>query len=289
MRTFAAWVRALRPHHWAKNLLIFVPVFTSHSERVLSMVQSAALAFVAFCLCASALYLFNDLRDIENDRAHPVRKNRPLAAGLLSPGLVWASLPLPLGAAYLICLAVPGLWPVLTIYAFGSASYSLFLKRLAVVDTVTLACLYTLRVLAGHAVTGIEYSAWLLTFCMFTFLSLALMKRVAELRRAGGTAPGRGYQADDLPILAMFGAASAMVAMLVFAFYIDSSRNAQRLYQHPHLLWLIAPLLASWMMRAWLITWRGEMDSDPIRFALRDAGSLVTAALIVVVALLARG
>ena len=178
---------------------------------------------------------------------------------------------------------------MLAIYAVGSSSYSLWLKRLAVVDTVTLAGLYTLRVLAGHAVTGIEYSAWLNTFCMFTFLSLALMKRVAELRRAGGTAPGRGYQAEDLPLLAMFGTSSAMVAMLVFAFYIDSSRNAARLYQHPHLLWLIAPLLATWKMRAWLITWRGAMDSDPIRFALRDKGSLLTAGLIVLVALAARG
>ena len=273
---FRVWRKALRLHQWAKNLLVFVPLLATHKMLELPLVFSGVLAFLCFGACASSVYLLNDMLDLQDDRQHRTKKNRPLAAGTFPVfhAMLWipALLVLAFGAALLLLPLRFSL--VLFGYYVLTLAYSLGLKRVVMLDVVTLAMLYTVRVVAGAAAIGGAVTFWILAFCMFIFLSLAFVKRYTELydaREKGLTdkAPGRGYVAADFELLASLGTASGYLSVLVLALYINDS-SAQVLYRHPQWMWAACPLLLFWLSRVWLIAHRGQMHDDPIVFALRD-------------------
>ena len=283
-------VKALRLHQWAKNLLIFVPLFLSHTLSMGQMLRAVA-AFCCFSLTASAAYIVNDLLDIEADRRHPRKRLRPFAAGDLSAfaglGIVAVFLLFALVFARFLPTAFYG-W--LLLYLATAMAYSGYLKRFALVDVMILSGLYILRLLAGGAATQTQISHWLAGFSMFLFLSLAIVKRFAELEnlRASSTAPknGRGYLLADLPQIRSFGTASAYAAVVVFAIYI-SGPDVVKLYRQPRLLWLIVPLMILWLNRVWLLASRGDLDEDPVAFALTDRMSQLIGVAVAAIALLA--
>lgn len=288
-----SWLRALRLHQWAKNLLIFVPLATAHRLGDAEALASCALAFVLFGLCASGGYLVNDLLDLEADRAHPRKRLRPFASGDIPivHGLFGAGA-LIVGSLVIAALALPlAFATTLALYLATSLWYSLALKRIAMVDVLSLAGLYSVRIVAGGAAVAIVPSFWLLAFSMFLFLSLAAAKRYAELHAANtagkSDAPGRGYSVADLPLLQASGIAAGYLAVLVLALYVNS--GAADMYRIPELLWLLCPLLLYWVNRVWLKTSRGKMHDDPVVFALTDRPSLGVFGLGVVLAFAATG
>jgi 4-hydroxybenzoate polyprenyltransferase len=283
-------LKAARPHQWAKNLLIFIPLLCSHALTEGKLLAALA-AFCCFSLTASSAYIVNDLLDIEADRRHPRKRQRPFAAGDLPAfaGIVIAAIFLLVGlaGAYLL----PGsFFNWLLIYLATTLAYSWYLKRIALVDVLVLSGLYILRLLAGSAVTQTPISHWLAGFSMFLFLSLAIVKRFAELEnlRASNAVPknGRGYLLTDLDQLRSFGTASAYAAAVVFAIYI-SGPDVVKLYHKSPLLWLMVPLMILWLNRVWLLASRGELDEDPVAFALTDPMSQVIGLFVLIVALLA--
>lgn len=280
------WVRQLRVHQWVKNLLLFLPVLASFKVLELSSNGAWALgsAFLAFSLVSSAVYVCNDLVDLESDRAHATKRDRPLAAGKISQrsGLVAAIFAL-LGGLSLGFFVGSGFFWTQVLYLSLTFIYSLWLKKIALVDCISLAGLYTIRVVAGGFASGIEVSFWLLAFSVFFFLSLAHVKRYAELEAAQKLgkvgAPGRGYLISDMPLILVFGAASAFLAVLIFALYLDSSAIREQ-YAFPEIGWLAIPFLMYLIGRMWFKAHRGEMNQDPILFLFRDWPSLVTVGLI---------
>ena len=268
-----AVVRALRPHQWSKNLLLFLPLVCAHQIGNSFLWEQVGLAFLLFSLGASGQYLINDLLDREADRLHPIKRNRPVASGQLSPmaavvlaaGLIGVSLA-GAGALSLEFLLVVALYQVLT------PMYSLWLKRQAILDVLLLACLFTLRVFAGGAVTGIVVSPWLLTFSLFLFLMLAILKRFAEIRSQGESIAVRGYQTEDESILIALGIAAGYLSVLVMAFYIQQPTTTA-MYRHAGRLWLLCPILLYWISRLWLIAFRRRMPGDPLDFSLTDGVS----------------
>lgn len=290
----AGLLKAARPHQWAKNLLVFVPLLAAHRYGDMLSAMQALVAFVVLSLAASSVYLLNDLVDVSDDRHHERKRARPFASGELSLLHGWLAWPLLAAAAFgLAAWLLPWRFTaVLGCYGVLTAAYSLRLKRIAVVDVIVLAALYTLRLIAGAAAIAVPMSFWLLSFSMFIFLSLALIKRYSELRAARdagreATLRGRGYGPQDLEMVSSLGAAAGYMAVLVLALYIQDSRTAA-LYQEPRAIWLACPLLLYWISRAWLIAHRGQMHQDPVLFALRDRVSWVVGALFVVVFALAR-
>jgi 4-hydroxybenzoate polyprenyltransferase len=281
-------LKAIRVHQWAKNILLFFPLLFSHKVTQ-GAVGAIVAAFFCFSFMASANYLVNDMLDIDSDRRHPSKRLRPFAAGdlpvaggiLLAFGLVVAALGiLPhLPRAF-------GMW--LGVYIVGSIAYSFYLKQIPLVDVLLLSSLYTLRVLAGGAATGTEISPWLAGFSTFLFLSLAMVKRFGELenlREQGASAThGRGYLVADMEQIRSFGTSSATAAVVVFMLYI-ARPDVTALYRHATRLWLIAPLLIYWLFRVWLVASRGELDDDPVVFAIRDGLSLAVGVLVIAVAL----
>lgn len=291
-RSWAAAARALRPHQWLKNLLVFVPVFTAHELLDPGTFGAAARAFVAFCMCASAVYVFNDLLDLAADRRHPTKRNRPFASGALPPAAGVAIIAPLLVLAVAIAATLPPLFlAVLGAYFAATLAYSVYLKQQVIVDVMLLAGLYTLRLIAGAAATGIVLSFWLLAFSMFIFLSLALVKRYTELRLTVGAnqqIAGRGYAGADLPVLMSLGASSGMIAVLVFALFIDDAATREA-YPAWEWLWLVPPIMLYWVARVWMKSLRGEVHDDPVVFAAKDWQSLVAAACIVALFLAAGG
>jgi 4-hydroxybenzoate polyprenyltransferase/phosphoserine phosphatase len=270
-----AWLRALRVHQWVKNGLVLLPLLASHRVTEAALWELAALAFVSFSLAVSAVYVGNDLLDLAADRAHPNKRRRPFASGALPISAGVVALPLLLGLAVaLAALALPPafLW-ALAAYVLANGVYSLWLKRVAIADVILLASFYTLRVVAGGIAISVMPSPWLLGFCLFFFLNLAFLKRYVDVGRAvaelAGRAPGRDYGAGDLPLLASMGLAAGYMALVVLALYIQSE-DVRLLYRNPERLWLAAPLAAYWTSRMWLLAHRGQMDDDPVLFAVRD-------------------
>lgn len=291
--TVAVLARGLRVHQWAKNLLIAVPLVTAHRWDEPDLILSTLLAMAAFSLLASGTYLINDLLDLEVDRAHPTKRNRPLAAGHLSPGAgrVLAAL-LILGGGALALPLGTGFQAMLLGYLVTTLAYSLRLKRVPMLDVVVLAGLYSARILAGHAAVGIPHSEWLLAFATFLFLSLALVKRYAELRlmrdREQAGAAGRGYVVEDLPLLGQLGTAAGFLAVLVFALYINSGQ-VRVLYRYPEALWPVIPLLLYWVARVWREAHHGRMNADPVLYALTDRTSYAVGVLFVICVATATG
>jgi 4-hydroxybenzoate polyprenyltransferase len=289
--TLRTWIKAIRLHQWVKNALIFLPALLAHEISNPAVLLQAVLAFIAFGCCASSVYVTNDLFDLVADRQHPRKRRRPFAAGLLSVRAgIYVSAALFVCAA-LIASAVGGLFVlVLASYYVITWAYSLRLKRIALVDVMTLAGLYTLRIIAGCAATHIEPSFWLLALSVFLFLSLGFVKRYAELddsRKAGKlVGHSRGYGADDLPLILSLGTTAGYSAIVVVALYINSP-DSIALYHHKKTLWLICPLMLFWISRVWMLTARGHMHDDPVVFALRDRVSLIVLAALGLIVLLA--
>ncbi|WP_316367806.1 UbiA family prenyltransferase [Candidatus Thiodiazotropha sp. CDECU1] len=272
------YIKALRFHQWLKNFLIFIPLLMAHKFYDLQLLSQVFVGFIAFGLCASSVYLLNDLLDLADDRQHPTKRHRPFAAGTISILKGTLLIPVLLIAAFGLSLLLPlEFTGVLALYYAITIAYSLYLKRFAPIDILTLAGLYTIRVIAGAAAVSIMPSFWLLAFSMFVFLSLALVKRFTELLKLQHqhqtTTRGRGYSTIDLHTLAQFGSASAYTAVLVLALYINSD-DVTKLYSHPELIWMLCPLVLYLMTRIWLLVHRGELDEDPVVFVIRDRHSL---------------
>ncbi len=288
-----ALMKAMRLHQWVKNLLVFVPILGAHQISNTPALIEVVLAFISFGLCASSVYLLNDLVDIENDRQHARKRARPFAAGKLSLLTGWLLWPiLTLSAFVLAWITLPAAFTgVLLVYFAVTLAYSFSLKRFAILDVLVLAGLYTIRIVAGAVATGIPLSFWLLTFSMFIFLSLAFMKRYSELKPvkdAGqvGKLPGRGYASDDLEAVSAMGVVSGYLSILVLALYIQDSYTAV-LYRTPQIIWLACPLMLYWVSRTWLITHRGAMNDDPVMFAIKDRVSHLVALCFVLIFILA--
>ncbi len=277
--TWRDYARALRVHQWLKNCLVFVPLITSHRISEISVFFESVAAFVAFSFCASSVYLINDLLDLRADRGHDRKKKRPFAAGRIHLKIGALLVPVLLLLSWLVSLVLPGAFrEVLLAYFVLTLAYTFWLKQIVLVDIILLALLYTLRIIAGGAASGIVLSFWLLAFSMFIFFSLALVKRYSELsavlQKNEVNVCGRGYQVEDMASLYHFGIASGYMSILVLALYIHSA-DVRLLYSHPQLIWLLCPLLLYWISRMWLLTGRHNMHDDPLLFAMRDRVSQV--------------
>ncbi|MDP3897502.1 MAG: UbiA family prenyltransferase, partial [Mesorhizobium sp.] len=275
-------VKMLRAHQWLKNTLIAVPMILSHEYFNPGMLLACLVAFVSFSAAASAIYIVNDFFDLALDRAHATKRKRPFASGLLSIPFGLACSALLLGVSIGAAALLP--WQfglVLGAYLIATTAYSLSLKRMLLIDVLTLASLYTMRILAGAAATGIDVSFWLLAFSIFFFLSLALVKRYVELRttdmKVGERIAGRGYRAEDQEIIAQAGMASAFASALVLALYIDSDAVREQ-YAHPAMVWPLAPIVLYMTMRIWILARRDEMHDDPVVFIISDWRSQFVAA-----------
>ena len=289
-----ALLKAIRIHQWAKNTLVFLPPLLAH-DRDANVMGASLLAFLALSFCASATYILNDLLDIEADRRHPRKRNRPFAAGDLSPFTGAAIVLIFFSVAILLAVLVPhayhdlpgavgghdalskpyGFLGWLALYTVTTLTYSFYLKRLALVDVLVLSGLYTVRILAGSAATDINVSAWLAAFSIFFFLSLAFVKRFGELELMLSSnrtkASGRGYGTGDIEQLRSFGTSSAFASVVVLTMYISGLANV--LYAHPSRLWLLVPVLILWLCRVWLLASRGELHEDPVVYAITDRTS----------------
>jgi 4-hydroxybenzoate polyprenyltransferase len=287
-----AFIRALRPHQWAKNALLLVPLLAAHHLRAPGALLDGLLGVATFCLGASSVYVINDLLDLPSDRAHLRKSKRPFASGDLSILTGFIMAPALLGAALVIAALLPERFVlVFATYYLVTLAYSLFLKGRVIVDALILAGLYTLRVIAGAGAVTVALSFWLLLFSIFLFLSLAFVKRFAELdalrRQERLSAVGRGYTVDDLPILQSLGTAAGYLSVLVLALYINSP-DIQSLYQRPKVIWMLCVLMIYWISRVWMTAQRGQMHDDPVVFALKDRisiGVVLLAALTVLVAI----
>ncbi len=298
-----AWLKAIRVHQWAKNFLIFLPLLLAHAWAP-GLVAGAALAFLSFGLCASATYIVNDLLDLEADRQHPRKRLRPFASGDLSALAGVVIVVLFLAASLTLAMLVPRVIDALSpdfsllnphrflvwlgIYLVTTLAYSLRFKRVALVDVIVLSGLYTIRILAGSAATGIVVSTWLAGFAIFFFLSLAFVKRFAELEnlreRGGVSIGGRGYHIADIEQLRSFGSASGYASVVVLTLYI-SNLDAAQLYRHTNRLWLLVPVLLLWISRLWLQASRGRLDEDPVVYAITDRRSLLLGLVVVAIVL----
>lgn len=285
LNSFKVWVKALRFHQWMKNLLIFVPLLASHQLHDVGLLLNGVLAFVLFGLCASSVYLLNDLLDLEDDRHHPSKRHRPFASGSLSVKSGLLAFPILLAIAFIgawLFLPLPFTITLACYYGL-TLGYSFVIKRQIMIDVVTLALLYTLRIIAGTFAFGLKLTFWMLAFSMFIFLSLALVKRYAELREARVNGKkeksrGRGYYPDDLEMIASLGASSGYLSVMVLALYTQDAQTTA-LYQFPELIWFACPLLLFWISRTWLLTHRGQMHDDPVLFAVKDKISLLVGGL----------
>ena len=275
-------LNAVRIRQWPKNLLVFLPLIASHQITHLPLVGTGVIAFVTFSMAASAGYLFNDLRDVGADRAHPTRRSRPLAAGTIRASVAWGLIPVLLGSSLVVTWwSMSDLFLVaLVSYITASAAYSLFLKPIPVLDVIVLTGLYCVRIVAGGFATDSFVSSWLLALSFFLFLSLALLKRYVELRelQASGEKKmtGRGYSLDDADVLRSAGVASGYLSVFLLSLYIGSDQ-ARSLYESPSMLWLRGPVMIYWITRVWLLAHRGVIRDDPAVFASRDRVTYVVA------------
>jgi 4-hydroxybenzoate polyprenyltransferase len=279
--TLKTILKMLRVHQWLKNSLIAVPMVLSHEYFNEDMLLACVLAFISFSAAASAIYIVNDFFDLALDRRHPTKRNRPFASGILSIPFGLASAAILLAISVVAALFLPIEFAgVLALYLVATTAYSLAVKRMLLIDVLLLAGLYTVRILAGAAATGVDVSFWLLAFSIFFFLSLALVKRYVELRSSvlspGERIAGRGYRTEDQEIIAQAGMASAFSAALVLALYIDSAA-VRELYPHPWMVWPLAPTVLYLTMRVWILARRDEMHDDPVVFIIRDWRSQVVA------------
>jgi 4-hydroxybenzoate polyprenyltransferase/phosphoserine phosphatase len=289
--TLINWLKVIRIHQWIKNLLLFIPLLAAHQIANLEALWMLVEAFVAFSFCASAVYIANDLLDLESDRQHPRKYLRPFASGnfpiylgfIIAPTFALLSLLIAWWVSHAFMLWLAG-------YFVVTCVYTLWIKKLIIVDCLTLASLYTLRIIAGAAVVSVALSFWLLAFSVFIFLSLAFVKRFAELQAQADAGSnkvhGRGYMVSDQSLIQTLGVTSGYAAVLVLALYLQSE-SVLTLYAQPELIWLSVPLMLFWVSWIWMKAHRGQMHDDPIVFAIKDKASLSVATLVFLSFLLA--
>jgi 4-hydroxybenzoate polyprenyltransferase len=285
------WVKLLRLHQWIKNILLFVPMFAAHLPISADLITQLFLAFLSFGFCASSVYIINDLLDLENDRNHPNKKFRPFASGAIQ---IWQGLifiPVLFIASIVFAILTKGNFLIyILIYFVLTFIYSLFLKRVVLIDCLTLALLYTIRIIAGAQAINIQLSFWLLSFSMFFFLSLAFIKRYAELlllqEQNSEKIKGRGYLISDISMIQQFGVSSGYLSVLVLALYLNSD-TVVKLYKSPQIIFAALPIIMFWLSKMWLQTHRGNMHDDPIIFAVKDRTSLFVGFLLILVFVLA--
>lgn len=282
--SFKVILKAIRVHQWAKNILIFAALILSHNWFNSEALQTVSYAFLSFSFAASAIYLINDLIDLEADRQHKSKRFRPLAAGTLSIQSAALLIPTLLILSFVIANQTNSAFvTILSAYIILTTAYSLVLKPIPLIDVITLTSLYTIRIVAGAVVINIPLSYWLLAFSMFIFLSLALIKRYSELKNLieqGKTQLfSRGYHVEDLSVVSIFGITSGYLSVLILVFYIDDL-HASALYAQPNWLWFVAVSVLYWISRMWLIAFRGNMHEDPVLFAIRDRTSYFVSAAV---------
>lgn len=286
-----AFIKAIRPHQWAKNFLIFLPLFFAHMYFDVNALFSAGLTFLLFSLCASGIYLINDLLDIEADRAHKTKHTRPFAAATLRPisGVFFSFLLISLSLSICFFLLNIKVFLVLVVYMIITNLYSFYLKDYSTIDVITLTVLYTVRIVAGAAAVDVALSPWLFNFSLFFFLSLAYMKRYIEVARYAkeGRLSGRNYNADEENIIMAMGVVNGGISIFTLTMYLNDDYVVAT-YPSPQLLWLICPLLLFWIYRAWMWAKRDKIDDDPVVFAIKDKVSIVTALLIVIIFVVSR-
>jgi 4-hydroxybenzoate polyprenyltransferase len=284
MRSF---LRAMRPHQWSKNVLVFVPLMLGHAFNNPAKIAATVLAFLILCCLASATYLVNDLADIEADRQHPTKRNRPFASGSLAIRIGMIAAPLMISAALLATMLLPfGFFLTLVAYLVLTTSYSFRLKQIPLFDVFVVGSLFTLRIVMGVEAIGITHSPWLLSFSLLFFLSLALSKRHAEVMHAAhtnrGELAGRGYLSDDWPVTLCFGIGCGLMSIIIMLLYLANDAAPSGLY--PHLAWLyvVPGAITVWIMRIWLLSHRMQLHDDPVVFALTDPASLTLGAVVAV-------
>ena len=270
----------LRMHQWLKNLLLFIAPLAAHQTPSADLSSMLLLAFFSFSLCASAVYIANDLFDLDSDRHHPRKRLRPFASGRVSVAKGVVLFPLLLLNAFLFAIPIGSAfvgW--LLFYFLLTCAYSWGLKRVVLIDCLVLAMLYTVRIIAGAAAAGIALSLWLLAFSVFLFLSLAFVKRYAELKTHADDgrdhAHGRGYWISDAPLVQSLGITSGYASVVVLALYLNSDAVV-KLYQQPVVMWSAVPVMLFWISWMWMKAHRGEMHDDPLLFAVRDKASLLS-------------
>ena len=282
--SFKVILKAIRIHQWAKNMLIFTALVLSHNWFNAEALELSLFSFLSFGFAASSIYLINDLIDLEADRKHQTKRKRPLAAGTLSIQSAILIVPVLLGFSFLFASQVNlDFIIILSIYLALTTAYSLFLKPIALLDVITLTSLYTIRIIAGAIAINVPLSYWLLAFSMFIFLSLALIKRFSELKnliQQGETSSlSRGYHTDDLPAISLFGITSGYISVLILVFYTHDLQ-ADTLYSNPDWLWFVAVAVLYWISRMWLLAFRGQMNEDPVLFAIHDRNSYIVSLFI---------
>ncbi|MEE9368500.1 MAG: UbiA family prenyltransferase [Pontiella sp.] len=278
------FIKAMRCHQWLKNLLIFFPLFLAHQFMEIGSLINSIIAFFSFSLAASSIYILNDLFDLSADQHHPRKYKRPFASGDLPIAVGALLTPVLVIISFMLCTFLPPTF-FLTLLAYYALTtiYSWRLKQIAVADVLMLAVLFSMRVVAGSVATGITASGWFIEFAIFFFLSLALVKRLSELREMESATEQenshreRGYSTEDLPLLLAFGASSGYIAVFVFTMYLGSDKVTE-LYTRPDLLWVFCPLLLYWITRMWHLAWRGNMNDDPLAFAAKDPQTYLVAA-----------
>ncbi len=272
-------IKMLRVHQWLKNTLIAVPLILNHDYDQPALILACILAFISFSSAASAIYVLNDFFDLALDRKHATKCKRPFASGMLSIPFGMKAMGILLATSLVTALMLPPVFlAVLVMYLIATTAYSISIKRMLLIDVLTLAGLYTTRVLAGAAATGIPVSFWLLCFAVFFFLSLALVKRYVELTASdvevGKRIAGRGYRGEDREVIAQAGMASGFAAVLVLALYIDSDQ-VKEMYATPWMIWPLAMIILYIIVRIWVLARRGEMNDDPVVFLISDWRSLL--------------
>jgi 4-hydroxybenzoate polyprenyltransferase len=279
------FIKAMRCQQWLKNLLVFTPMFLAHRFTDAACLKDTILAFFSFSFAASSIYVLNDLFDLSADQHHPRKCRRPFASGDLPIAVGSLLMPLLVIISMIFCLflPLPFFFALLAYYAITTL-YSWRIKQIAIADVLTLAILFSMRILAGSVATGTPASGWFIEFAIFLFLSLALVKRLSELREMESGSElkqaqrERGYKTDDLPLLLAFGTASGYIAVFVFTMYLGSDKVTE-LYSRPQLLWLFCPLLLYWITRIWHLAWRGSMTDDPLEFAAKDPQTYLVGAM----------
>ncbi len=279
-RSFSSWVNALRGHHWAKNLLLFLPLALSHKLGVAPILRTLC-GFLLYGSCASGLYILNDLLDLHSDRDHPWKKARPFASGEISipQGLFASLLLLSIAMGFGFALK-PGFGLALLGYAGLTMWYSLTLKRVALLDVFVLSSFYSFRIIAGAIISKTPLSQWFLAFSLFFFLSLAVAKRYSELVHAkdliNSGKSGRGYREDDRELLLSLGIGSSFAAVIILSLYVHS-QEVRVLYSSPEFLFLLCPIILYWLSQIWLLAHRGELRDDPVTLAVHDRVSYLVA------------
>ncbi len=285
-----AFIKEIRVYQWVKNILLFLPMLLAHDIFNLGLIKNTSIAFVAFSLMASFVYVLNDLLDVEADRVHPTKKNRPIASGKISifqaffiiPILFFASLSI---SVYYLNFEFCGM---LLIYVISNILYSFYLKKVMILDIIILSTLYTLRLIAGALAGGVHISPWLIEFSIFFFFSLAAVKRYSELLTLKDTnqtsIKRRGYLVGDIDVVRNFGIISGYLSVMIIAFYVHG-QEVVKLYKHPEILWMISPVLLYWVSRVWLIAHRGKMNEDPIVFTGKDIVSWFVGLIVALIAL----